>query len=490
MHQIPIADAGFRAGHIHEWRLSPPLNTFDIRSPGDRPASYNQEKHFAAAVAARKEHAAEDYWVGLSFRIPGPLNLSALEAALLLFVKRHEVLRCGFDQLIAGDLRCDVMTPAEVKLLHTDLGPFSSNDEVTAHIQTTFDRDIDTLSWPLFLMGVVIEGSQSTVYMGFDHILCDGLSLVVAVDEVQRDYAALSVGQRLEIEEPGSYLDFGDAQRRRYSTLTADSSELDYWRSFIADAGDLFPRVPLDLGIEYGRMYPALNLTVQLLDDAGALAFENLCRQHGAKPFMGLLATVGMALRDISGSQTYHGFLPISERQEPRWRNSFGWFVNTLAITFPIADGMSFPEVVEGVQAGFKQLIRNVDVPFVKVWELLAPQYYHLRTWPFPVNFFSFIDYRKMPGADHFDVSRPKTIPESSHSNTGNMWFFRNANGLFLNSIFCDVPKSVDAMARYRTAIASTLDALIHRTGALEAPAMPHGGHPRPPVGVECGVPG
>ncbi|MCE9669955.1 condensation domain-containing protein [Myxococcus stipitatus] len=461
MHQIPIAEAGFNAGHIHEWRLSPPRNTLAILSLSDRPASFNQEKHFAAAVAARQEHAAEDYWIGMSFRIPGPLDLTALEAALVRFVKRHEVLRCGFEQLVAGDLRCDVMTPEEVRLRHTDLGFFPSSEAVTAHIQTTFDRDIDTLSWPLFVMGVVVEASQATVYMGFDHILCDGLSLVVAVEDVQRDYAALVAGQRPELEVAGSYLDFGDLQRHRYRTLEANSPDLEYWRSFIADAGDLFPRIPLDLGLEYGRMYPARNHTVRLLDDTRALAFERICRQHGTKLFMGMLAVVGMALRDISGSQKYHGFLPISERQDPRWHKSFGWFVNTLAITFPIADGMSFPEVVEGVQAGFKQLIRNVDVPFVKVWELLAPQYFHLRTWPFPVNFFSFLDYRKVAGADRFDVWQPKTIPESSHSNTGNMWFFRNANGLFLNSIFCDVPKSIDAMDRYRDAIASTLDGLI-----------------------------
>lgn len=461
MHQVPLALAGFNAGHLHEWRLGPPRNTLAVTPPTEKPASYNQEKHFAAAVMARQEHAAEDYWIGLSFRIPGALDLDALESALLLFVKRHEVLRCGFEQLIAGDLRCDVMTPAEVRLVHTDVGALPTGEAVTAHIQATFNRDIDTLSWPLFVMGVVVEETQAIVYMGFDHILCDGLSLVIAVDEVERDYAALAAGQRPALEVAGSYLDFGDEQRRRYSKLTASSPDLDYWRTFIANAGDLFPRVPLDLGIESGRMYAAHNQTVRLLDDTTALTFERICRERGTKLFMGMLAVVGMALRDISGCQTYHGFLPISERQDPRWQQSFGWFVNTLAITFPIADGMAFPEVVSGVQTGFKQLIRNVDVPFVKVWELLAPQYYHLRSWPFPVNFFSFLDYRKLAGADQFKVWQPKTIPESSHSNTGNMWFLRNADGLFLNSIFCDVPKSVDAMTRYRAAISATLERVL-----------------------------
>jgi len=462
MLQIPLADLDINGGHIYQWTLRAPLDTFDPALDDQKAASYNQDKHFTAALAARAEHVAEDYWIGMTFRIPGRLDLSALESALGWFVQRHEVLRCGFEQL-AGELRCDVMPPADVVLERADVGRLGSAEEVRTYLEATFDARINTLSWPLFLMGVVVGEAWSTVFMAFDHIVCDGLSLVVAIDDVQRAYAACASGENLPMEVAGSYLDFGDAQRRRYAGISADGPELAYWRSFVADAGGLFPRIPLDLRLVPGQMYPARNHTVRLIDDAGATAFERRCAEQGGKLFMGLLAAVGMALHEVSGCDVYRGFLPISERKDPRWHSSFGWFVNTMPITFTVADGQDFPHVLDAVRVGFRTLIEHVDVPFVKAWELLAPEYYHLRTWPFPVNFFSFIDYRRVVGAEHYEVWRPTTIPQASHTNTGNLWFYRNADGIYLHSISADTPRCRQAMASYQEAIGRTLATLAER---------------------------
>ncbi|MEU1752640.1 condensation domain-containing protein [Micromonospora matsumotoense] len=463
MQQIPFSDLKATPGHIHEWQLRAPED-LDPENLGEKIASFNQEKHFLAAVSARREHASEDYWIAITFQIPGRVDLPALESALLYFVERHEVLRCGFEHL-AGALRCDVMSPGDVTLHHVDSGEMPTADAALGHLKAIFDQEISTLSWPLFRMGVLVNPEHSTVFLAFDHIVCDGISLAVAVDQIQRAYADASAGHQLPVEAAGSYLDFADAQRRKYSGVTSDSPELGYWRSFIAESGALFPQIPLDLGIEEGRMYPAHNETVQLLDDEDATAFEQLCSRHDGKLFLGLLAAVGIALGKISGATSYYGFIPVSERRDPQWRDSFGWFVNTMPIAFPVSIDLSFLEVLHAAQTSFKSLIKSVDVPFVKAWELLAPQYYHMRTWPFPVNFFSFIDFRKMPNSDQYHIWQPSTIPNASHTNTGNMWFYRNSSGISLNCIFPDVPQCQRTMAAYRSAIATTLTEVLRGAG-------------------------
>ncbi|WP_434743448.1 condensation domain-containing protein [Micromonospora sp. SH-82] len=459
MQQIPISDLDIGPGWIHEWCLVAP-DTLDLAAVANKSASYNQEKHFSAALDARREHVAEDHWVAMTFRVDGQVDLAALEAALHRFVARHEVLRCGFEQL-AGDLRCDVMPPSDVVLQHTEVGYRDSTEAVRDHLESTFDQTISALNWPLFRMGVVVEPQWSTVYLAFDHIVCDGMSLAVAVEEIQRWYAEAAAGAVTEFEVAGSYLDFGAAQRRRYAGMTADGPELAYWRSFLARCGDFFPEIPLDLGIESGRMYPAENRMVQLLDDAAATAFEQLCRRHDGKLFMGVLAVAGLALGRLSGADTYHGLMPVGERQDPRYRSSFGWFVNTMPISFPISADRTFPETVAAVGHAFRELIESVEVPFVKAWELLAPEYYHMRMWPYPVNFFSFLDFRRAPGAEHYDTWRPRTIPQASHTNTGNMWFYRNADGLHLHWITADAPTCVQAMAAYRRAVSEILAELL-----------------------------
>ncbi|HYN96184.1 MAG TPA: condensation domain-containing protein [Pilimelia sp.] len=453
MHQIPLSDLHVRPGRLLEWTLCRPMQHAPDRA---KLASYNQEKHFTAAVSAREENAPEKNWVASTFELTGPPDVAALEAALRLFVRRHEVLRCGFERL-AGDLRCDVIPPAEIGFDRTDVGGFGTAEEVRAYLNRRITNTINTLDWPLFLAGAVLRPDGATVYLAFDHIVCDGMSLVIAVNELATAYEANRRGEPVVLPAVGSYLDFGDTQRDRYAGLRADGPELAYWRSFIASAGTFFPRIPLDFGVPDGAVHPATNETIPLLDDAEATAFEERCRTHGAKLFMGLLAAVGMALRDVAGVPVYRGLMPIGERKLEPWDRSFGWFVNTLPIEFPIPPDAGFDTVLAGARAGFRDLIRSVDTPFVKAWELLAPQYYGLRSWPYPVNFFSFLDYRRLPGAAQHDRWRPTTIPQATHSNTGNMWLFRNARGVYLNTIYPDTPQGRAAMSAYRGAIARTV---------------------------------
>ncbi|WKU03370.1 condensation domain-containing protein [Micromonospora sp. HUAS LYJ1] len=460
MQQIPFSDLEVAPGHIYEWQLCAPEN-LDPAHLGEKAASFNQEKHFSAALSARREHASEDYWIAITFKIPGRVDLHALESALRHFVEQHEVLRCGFEHL-AGALRCDVMPPGDVNLHYVDSGEMPTSDAALNHLKAVFDQEISTLSWPLFRMGAVVSADHSTVFLAFDHIVCDGVSLAVAVNQIQSAYADATAGRQLPFKVVGSYLDFAQAQRVKYSGIASDGPELEYWRSFVAESGSLFPQIPLDLGIESGRMYPAYSATVQLLDDEDSKAFENLCFRHNGKLFLGLLAAVGVALRKVSGATSYYGFIPVSERRDPQWHESFGWFVNTLPIAFSVSSDLSFPEVLHAAQESFRSLIKSVDVPFVKAWELLAPQHYHLRTWPYPVNFFSFIDYRRMPSSEQYHIWRPSTIPNASHTNTGNMWFYRNSSGVSLNCIMPDLPQCRQAMAAYRSAIAATLTEVLH----------------------------
>lgn len=221
--------------------------------------------------------------------------------------------------------------------------------------------------------------------------------------------------------------------------------------------GDFLPKIPLEFGVDYGRRHPAANETMRLLDDTQATIFERKIQASGAKFFMGLLAAVGIALRDVSGLEVYRSLMPIGERKEDPWTNSFGWFVNTMPIEFSVARDKDFTEILAEARTSFGELIKNLEIPFVKAWELLAPDYYALRAWPFPVKFFSFIDYRKTPGAENHDRWRPTAIIQASHINSGNMWFFRNFDGVYVNTIFSDTAAGRQSMGEYRDAIRGVL---------------------------------
>lgn len=467
-------------GRVVEWRLRSTAAEAGggLDGPADRRASFNQDKHFTVAEESRAAHDPVASWVAVTFEITGVLDEDALTRSLLAFVRRHEVLRCEFRRL-AGEVACAPLSGDQLALETVQVASFDRNDELTRFLTGRFQRSIDTLAWPLFTTGAVVREDSATVYLAFDHIVCDGLSMPIVVDELQRDYEALRGGRLIDEAPAPSYLDFAEEQRRRYLSLDADDERLGYWKEFMAHRdGEFFPRFPLELGVEQGRMYPSVNETSSLLDAAETEVFEKTCLQVDGKPFMGVLAAVAVCLREAGGPGVYRGLMPVSERGRAEWTNSVGWFVNTLPIEFDASPGRDFAQVMASVRSGFGEMIRHLDVPFVRAWELLAPREFALRSWPYPVNFFSYIDMRKCPGAERHEELRPSSHVWSAQANGACSWFQRDRNGLHMNSMYSDTPAARRTMGDFHEALRQTVQEIarhgsFRRPIALTAPRRP-----------------
>ncbi|MEU8773660.1 condensation domain-containing protein [Streptomyces sp. NPDC048606] len=488
MRQFPLEMHHLAPGRVVEWRLrstaaegaataTAPLPVPAARSGSDGPrrsegvgrrASFNQDKHFTVAEESRGADDPVASWLAVTFEIDGPLDEEALSRALLGLVGRHEVLRCEFRRL-AGELACEPLAADELALEPVHMATFEEAGALREFLVERFKRSIDTLSWPLFTMGAVLRPESATVYLAFDHIVCDGMSMPIVVREVCTEYEALRRGGHPEQADPPSYLDFAEEQRRRYLSIDVADDRLDYWKSFIARNGEFFPRFPLDLGVEPDRMYPIVNEASTLLDAAEAEVFEKVCHEVDAKPFMGVLGSVAVCLREAGGPGVYRGFMPVSERGRGAWNDAVGWFVNTMPIEFDASPGRDFAQVMASVRAGFGEMIRHIDVPFVRAWELLAPEQFAARSWPYPVNFFSYLDMRKCPGAEHHDTWRPTTHVWSARANGACSWFQRDADGLHMNSIYVDTAAARRTMGDFQEALRATVRG-IARSGGFRRP--------------------
>ncbi|MGW7097933.1 condensation domain-containing protein [Streptomyces sp. NPDC054838] len=479
MRQFPLEMHTLAPGRVVEWRVrSTAARATGPGDPAGRRASFNQDKHFTVAEESRGADDPVASWLAVTFEVRGPLDQRALAQALLGFVRRHEVLRCEFRRL-AGELACEPLAADELALDAVPVGDFATTELLRAFLGERFRRSIDTLSWPLFTMGAVLRGESATVYLAFDHIVCDGMSMPIVVNEVSTAYEALCRGERPALPATApSYLDFAEEQRRRYLSIEADDERLGYWKSFIARNGEFFPRFPLDLGVEPDRMYPIVNEASPLLDAGEAEVFDKSCLAVDGKPFMGVLAAVALSLREAGGPGVYRGFMPVSERGREGWSDSVGWFVNTMPIEFDASPGRDFAEVMAGIRAGFGELLRHIDVPFVRAWELLAPEEFAARSWPYPVNFFSYIDMRKCRGAERYEDWRPASHVWSARANGACSWYQRDADGLHMNSIYVDTPAARRTMGAFQEALRETVRDIARSGGfrrpiALTAPRRP-----------------
>lgn len=454
MLQIPFSDATIAPGTVISWSLrtkhSPHGEQDSPSKSASKSASFNQDKHHLSSEATRSTSDGIASSIAVTFEITGRPDTAALESALLLLVRRHEVLRCEFQRL-AGDLNCTAPDPESIALEAEEVGHFHTGDDLHTHLDKTF-KSMDTLSWPLFLMGAVVRETSATVYLCFDHIVCDGLSMPVVVNELQTAYAALTADRTPELPSAGSYLTFGDDQRRRYASLRPDDDRLTYWKDFIRGNGGFFPRFPFDLGVPEDRLYPVVNRSLPLLDHHRTDALAAGARASGGSVFTAVLAAAATAQHRFGGPEVYRGLLPISERSTDTsgapvapnpWQHSIGWFVNTMPIEFQVGEGgTDHATTIARARTAYGELQRHVGIPFVRAWELLAPETFSLHHWPFPVNFFSYIDFRRTPGGAQHPLWNPMLHVWAARGNGISHWFHRTATGLHVNMLHVDTPQA------------------------------------------------
>ncbi|QES51646.1 hypothetical protein DEJ50_31135 [Streptomyces venezuelae] len=464
MLQLPVEDMEMAPGYAVEWTVSA-AGTAGHPEESDPAAlaSYNQQDHFSVAQALRAADVGYASYIGGSFEIPGSLDRAALEAALLHLVRRHEVLRCVFREAADGPA-VEVVPPQDVKLERVDVGRIGSAAEARAYVQQ-FLRGTDTLRGPWIVMGAMIREGSASVYFACDHLLSDGVSTPVAIHDIATAYAAYAQGREPVLPEAGGFLAHGAAERRRGEAMGPEDALLDHWKRFVArNGGQVFPSLPLDLGIEPGVPYRAVNEADTLLPAGRLEAMEARCRSVGARTSTGVLAALGVSLKREGGPDVHRALVPVSTRGRGPYEHGMGWFVNTLPVEFPVADDSDFAGVMAGAQEAMDTMRPYAGVPFVRAFDLLTADQTGPRIWPFAVSFFSYLDFRRTPGAHSHLAWKAHKYVSTTHSNGMFLWFHRNHTGLHLNSIFVDTPQARRAKAALTGTLVQTLDN-IARTG-------------------------
>ncbi|MFJ2785138.1 condensation domain-containing protein [Streptomyces sp. NPDC093249] len=463
MLQLPVEDMEPAPGHAVEWVVSAAGTAGRAEGPGPGAlASYNQKDHFSVAQSLRAADIGYSSYIGGSFEIRGSVDLDALEAALLHFVRRHDVLRCDFGEAAgespetggSGDgpeLR--VVPPHDVKLERVDAGRLDTPAEARAYVQR-FLQGTDTLRGPWIVMGATVRDDSATVYLACDHLLADGVSTPVAVRDIAVAYEAYAQGREPVLPETGGFVEHATAERHRGAAMGPEDALLDHWKGFVArNGGELFPRFPLDLGIEPGVVYRAVNEADALLPADRLDAMEARCRAVGGRVSTGVLAALGVSLRREGGPDVHRALLPVSTRDRGPGSQSMGWFVNTLPVEFRVAAGTDFAGVMAGAQSALDAMRPYAEAPFVRVFDLLTCEQDGPQVWPYAVSFFSYLDFRTTPGAERHEEWKARKYVSTSHSNGIFFWFHRNHTGLHLNSIFVDTPQA----RRTKTALVRTL---------------------------------
>lgn len=425
-------------------------------------SSATQRLYFEQMAQLAPEHEGRlSIWLGATLEIAGAADAEALGDAFRRLLCRHEILRAEF-RTGEGDLHCDVLAPEAVVLDQTEIGVFGDPDAARQAITDRVDGTLDTNAGPLLLMGAVIGEHTSVAFVAFDHLLSDGYSCAVAAHEVGSIYDAVTAGKPVDLPPVGSYLDYGAAERECCETLDADDPRLDLWRGFVERNGHIFTEFPVDMQAVPGRWYPATVDLVRILDEKESESFEERCRELGASQFTGLLAATGIALHELGGIDVFRTVMPIAARKSEEWQNALGWFVNLLPLEFGVAGVEMFPEVLEAARAAFRTALDAADLPLAGLFTNLGDEYLPMTGRPLgPQSHISFIDYRKLAGAEQAPLRRPTTLIRVTNTCDARTWYFRTLDGIYMLTNFIDTAPARRVRDEYQEAVRRVVSHLI-----------------------------
>ena len=315
------------------------------------------------------------YNMPIASRLLGKLNLKALEQALNEIVRRHEVLRTTFQMVDAQPMQ--VISPhAALVLPLFDLTHLPETARETEAHRLTVEKlrePFDLVNGPLVRAALVrLNVEDHVLLLAMHHIISDGWSISVLVNELATLYNSFSIGTASTL--PNLHIQYADYAQWQRSWLTGAvfDVQLDYWKKRLEGAPPIL-EVPTD------RPRPSIqsfrgSLEHFIVAEDVVRGLRELCRQEGATMFMVLLAAFQTLLHRYARQDVIVVGTPIAGRNRQELEGLIGFFINTLVMRADFRDDLRFRQLLAQVKESALGAYAHQEFPFDKLVEELQPQ--------------------------------------------------------------------------------------------------------------------
>jgi amino acid adenylation domain-containing protein len=312
------------------------------------------------------------YNVCQAFDLTGPLDVDRLRAGLNLVVSRHESLRTSF-RMINGALQQVIAPTADVPLRHLVLPAPPPADELDATLHAEATQPFDLASAPLLRAAVWQCGPDRSVLMLVSHhIIVDGWSLKILLEELSAAYAAFTAGTTPEL--PALTVQYADfALWEQQALAQPESAGLDFWKTRLA--GDVTPvELPADHRRPAAPSYAGLSVPFRLSGDlTGQL--NALGRAEGGSVFIAALTALASVLYRYSGGTAETVLIggPIANRPTPELERVVGFFANTVVFRADVSGEPTLRDLFRRVRNDALEVYAHQDTPFDRVVRAVQP---------------------------------------------------------------------------------------------------------------------
>ncbi|TWV53483.1 amino acid adenylation domain-containing protein [Streptomyces misionensis] len=305
------------------------------------------------------DKAAEAYNVPVLADLRGPLDTTALHAALRDVVARHEALHSVYT-VVDGRAVQQIRPSAEVDLPVVDV---DGDPELRQRIGALLATKIPLDRAPVLLARIFrLAPERHVLAMAVHHICADARSTGILLADLYSAYA-----HRVRAEAPD--LPPLDGLSAAYALAQAEALEsadmrrhLEFWTGELADAPKVI-ELPADRPRASARSYAGRNLDFSLPAELATRVRELAVRER-TTPFVVVSAAFSLFLGRISDIRDVVVGTPVSGRHRPETRDLIGNFVNTLPMRSRWDGDHTFRDLVHQTQERLTDALDHQDLPF------------------------------------------------------------------------------------------------------------------------------
>ena len=304
--------------------------------------------------------------------LTGALELDALEQAFAYVVQRHHTLRTVFRHN-ADDTLEQVECEAPITVEHMDftlLPALEREQALATQAQQESLQPFDLANGPLLRIKLLkLAADEHVLLLTLHHIVSDGWSMNVLIDEFIRSYDAF---ERKELPQLAplaiQYSDYALWQRR-WLEAGEQARQLAYWQATLGDEHPVMtlptdhprPAVPSYRGTRH-----EFALAPALVEQLRALA-----QQHQVTLFMLLLGAFNLLLQRYSGQNDLRVGVPIANRNRREVEGLIGFFVNTQVLRTQLTADTTVAELLSAVKETALGAQAHQELPFEQLVEAL-----------------------------------------------------------------------------------------------------------------------
>ena len=343
------------------------IDLIHLPESGNLPLTRNQKRLW---IIWKLQPDVPSYIIPATFRFSGPLNREILRKSIDLLFRRHHIMFSVIKE-DNGEPFCELLIrDAEVQF-HDYTGLPADQKEKLLHDLVNSDsmKPFDLEKGPLYRLFLIKTAEDEHYFhMTIHHIIFDGWSWGILVNDLSSIYNSLAAGKEPDLEK----LEFQQYDYAHWEAASEENKDsVEFWEENLKGCSPVL-NFPFDFPRRHQSSgkggYENISLSRTL-----SKAIKQISKEEGSSLFSILLSSFGILLHKYSGEDDLNIGMPVAYRPHSGLEKIFGMFVNTVVVRLRYDKQDTFRHLIRKTNESAMNALSHQDIPFERVVEIAKP---------------------------------------------------------------------------------------------------------------------